>query len=310
MKGSQDVHSVQGDGDRSLVSFVSICIPAYNNADTIRGTIESVLASDYKNIEVIVVDDCSDDDTYRVAQEIKHPALSVYKNEKNLGMAGNWNKCLSLCHGDYVRLLCADDRIAPDLISREVAVLDSVPSVVMVSSDTAFVNEAGQVVGHYDRYRTPAGGLGFIIEWFRGDYYEFNEYDESKRISGRKIVRHSLFTRDYLGAPLANLFRRSAAGGFDPQFSYIIDYDFFADIALSGDVYIIPEKKNFFMLRHGSNTSEVLGGDRGPAYVDEHKRLVKKYACRLGLNGFEQWLSVMIRRVTIVLGGIYLRIKK
>ena len=91
--------------------LVSVCVPAYNNADTIRATVESVLASDYRPIEVIVVDDCSTDDTYEVISGIEHPALYIYKNEKNLGMAGNWNRCLSLCKGKYVRLLCADDRI-------------------------------------------------------------------------------------------------------------------------------------------------------------------------------------------------------
>ena len=269
-----------------MAALVSVCIPAYNNADTIRATIESVMSSDYEDIEIIVVDDCSVDDTYVEACGIADPRISVYRNEKNLGMAGNWNRCLSLCHGEYVRLLCADDRIDPDLIGREVAVLDSEPSVVMVSSDTAFIDESGRVVGHYDRYH------------------------RSGAVSGKSIVRFSFFTRDYLGAPLANLFRKSAAGEFDAGFSYIIDYDFFVGIALRGDVYIIRERKNYFMLRAGSNTSAVLSGGDSAAYVDEHKRLVKKYAAQLGQSGFGQWLSVMIRRVTVVLGGVYLKWKK
>ena len=265
--------------------LVSVCIPAFNNADTIADTIASVLASDYGNIEVIVVDDRSTDDTFSVISAVSDERVSVYKNEKNLGMAGNWNRCLSLCRGEYVRLLCADDRIDKDLISAEVAVLEGNPSVVMVSTDTAFIDENGRVVGHYDRY-----GRG--------------------RMSGKRIVRHSLFTRDYLGAPLANLFRREAAAGFDPEFSYIIDYDFFINIALQGEVFVLREKKNYFMLRSGSNTDEVLGGDRGREYVSEHKKLVAKYAPALGLNDFEKWLSVTIRKVTVFLGGIYLRIKR
>ncbi len=132
--------------------LVSVCIPAFNNADTIADTIASVLASDYGNIEVIVVDDRSTDDTFSVISAVSDERVSVYKNEKNLGMAGNWNRCLSLCRGEYVRLLCADDRIDKDLISAEVAVLEGNPSVVMVSTDTAFIDENGGVVGHCDRY--------------------------------------------------------------------------------------------------------------------------------------------------------------
>ncbi len=273
---------------------MSVCIPAYNNAGTIADTVASVLASDYENIEVIIVDDCSLDDTYKVAESIDDSRVFVYKNEKNLGMAGNWNRCLSCCKGEYIRLLCADDRIDADLIGIEAGILMEHPEVVMVSSDTAFINEAGEVVGHYDRYKKGAAGSG------------------SNAVSGKDILKHSLFTRDYLGAPLANLFRKSAAeavGGFDPSFSYIIDYDFFAGIALLGDVYILHEKKNRFMLREASNTSMVLKGAGSGAYIREHRLLVEKYADKLGLNGFEKWLSVAIRRLTIFLGGIYLRIR-
>ncbi len=267
--------------------LVSVCIPAYNNAATIKETIESVVASDYPNIEIIVVDDCSGDDTFRLLQEIESPLLSLHQNEKNLGMAGNWNKCLSLCRGKYIRLLCGDDRIAPDLISREVEIMEADPHIVMVSSDTAFVNESGKVVGHYNRYRPKGSAEGSV--------------------PGEKIVKYSLFTRDYLGAPLANLFRREAAPEFDPEFSYIIDYDFFINIALQGDVYIIPEQKNYFMLRDTSNTSAVLGGRDGKLYVKEHKRLLDKYGKKLRINAFGRWLSLMIRRATVVLGGLYLK---
>ena len=296
-----------------MAALVSVCIPAYNNGDTIKATVDSVLASDYKNIEVIAVDDCSTDDTYEVLCSIKSPKLSVYRNEKNLGMSGNWNRCLSLCKGEYVRVLCADDRIDSDLISREVAVLDAVPSVVMVSSDTAFVDESGRVVGHYDRYRAKKSvkkETNKFVSYVIREPHVTDKYDERNRVRGRQIVLHSLFTRDYLGAPMANLFRRSAAGSFDPQFSYIIDYDFFISLALKGDVYIIPEKKNYFMLRKSSNTSAVLGGGGQWAYITEHRRLVEKYAKALGLGPARRWLSVMIRRATVVLGFIYLRLHR
>ena len=276
-------------------------------------TVGSVLASDYHNIEVIIVDDASTDETFDIISGITDPRVSVFKNDNNLGMAKNWNRCLSLCRGEYIRLLCADDLIDPDLISTEVAILDSVPSVVMVSSDTAFINEAGEVVGHYDRYHIRGNPLNFLVKFATAGYGSSEKYDPFRQVPGKKILKHSLFSRDYLGAPLANLFRRSAAeavGGFDDGFSYIIDYDFFAAIAFLGDVYIIPEKKNSFRLRRGSNTSEVLGGKGTDAYLSEHKKLVKKYAPRLGLGPVSQAMSVFIRRLTIVLGAIYLKVKR
>jgi hypothetical protein len=85
-------------------------------------------------------------------------------------------------------------------------------------------------------------------------------------IDGIKVVRHSLFSRNYLGAPLANTFRREAyekLGGFDPRYHYIVDYDFYIKLALAGKIYIIHEPLNYFRIRNDSNTGEVLGGDKG-----------------------------------------------
>ncbi|MCR5545638.1 MAG: glycosyltransferase family 2 protein [Lachnospiraceae bacterium] len=270
---------------------VSICVPAYNNEDTIEETLGCVLQQTYKNIELIVVDDNSSDSTYERLVEFqkttKDNRLKIFHNESNLGMAGNWNYCLSLCEGEYLRLLCGDDLIDSDLIRREVEILEEHPEVEMVSSDTRFVGLDGSYGGTYKRYH------------------------KSGVVEGKDAVMFSFFTRDYLGAPLANLFRRSAyekVKGFDSTFSYIIDYDFYTAIALLGKIYIIHEPLNFFRLRPTSNTSEVLGGSGSDAYVKEHELLVNKYANRLHLHSWQVRLSVWIRRLMIHLGDLYLKV--
>ncbi|MCR4674300.1 MAG: glycosyltransferase [Lachnospiraceae bacterium] len=270
---------------------VSVCVPAYNNEDTIVETLECVLNQTYRDLELIVVDDNSSDATYEVirnfARERNDNRLKIFQNKENLGMAGNWNYCLSLCDGEYLRLLCGDDLIDDDLVRREVEILDQYPTVQMVSSDTRFVGLDGHLGGQYKRYH------------------------KSKVTEGRKAVLFSFFTRDYLGAPLANLFRREAyekVGGFDRNFSYIIDYDFFTAIALLGNIYILHEPLNFFRLRPTSNTSEVLGGEGANAYVEEHENLVRKYAKDLNLKEWQIRFSVTVRKAMIYLGDLYLKV--
>ena len=123
--------------------LVSVCIPAYNNADTIIETMQSVLAQTYRQLELIVVDDRSSDDTWQIVQQFRQETgderLLVYQNDKNLGMAGNWNRCMELCRGDYIKLLCADDLIHETLLEREVAVMEEHPEVNLVQTDTRFV---------------------------------------------------------------------------------------------------------------------------------------------------------------------------
>ena len=162
--------------------LVSVCIPAYNNADTILETIQSVLTQTYQNLELIVVDDRSTDDTYQVVKTFAKQAgddrLHLYQNEKNLGMAGNWNHCMELCKGDFIKLLCADDLIHETLLAREVEIMERYPEANLVQTDTRFVDMHGKTTGYYKRYH--ASGL----------------------VEGRKACRFSAFTRDIWGRRL------------------------------------------------------------------------------------------------------------
>ncbi len=271
--------------------LVSVCIPAYNNAAYIEETILSVLSSTYQNLELILVDDKSTDKTlstlYEIQSRLQDDRIVIYENEENLGMAGNWNRCLSLCQGKYIRLLCADDLIDSALIEEEVEILEANPDAVLVSSDTQFVDLYGSKAGYYRRYH------------------------KSGLINGRDAVKFSVFTRDYLGAPLANLFRRSAyeaLGGFDESFHFIIDYDFFMKLYLSGQVYVLHKPLNYFRIRSDSNTGQVMGGGEEEAYIDEHRRLMEKYQESIGLSSGQVALSVTIRRFMSFLGNIYLKI--
>lgn len=69
--------------------LVSICIPAYNNRDVIEKTIDSILNQTYTNIELVIVDDNSKDDTYEILKKIDDDRVRVLRNEQNLGMVGN-----------------------------------------------------------------------------------------------------------------------------------------------------------------------------------------------------------------------------
>ena len=267
--------------------LVSVCIPAYNSGDTILETITSVLRQTYRNLELIVVDDRSTDNTMQVLEQISDERLKVYRNEKNLGMAGNWNRCLELCSGEYLKLLCADDLIHETLIAREVELMEANPEALLVQTDTRFIDIYGKTTGFYRRYHKR--GL----------------------VNGKEACRFSVFTRDYLGAPLANLIRRSAYekyGGFDPSFVYIIDYDFYMKLACKGKIYILHEPLNSFRIRSDSNTGQVMGGGKEEIYIAEHRRLVEKYAKELRLSPWQVSLSVMIRRIMSFLGNIYLKI--
>ena len=116
--------------------LVSVCIPAYNNAAYIKETIDSILKQTWKNLELVICDDKSKDNTIEVIESIKDDRIRLCKNEKNLGMSGNWNKCLHECKGEFIKLICADDMLRKDAIEKEVRALIEHPKAVLAESDT------------------------------------------------------------------------------------------------------------------------------------------------------------------------------
>lgn len=268
--------------------LVSVCIPAYNSAIYIKKTMESVLSQKYENIELVVVDDCSRDNTVEVVRSVDDPRVRLVQNTDNLGMTGNWNKCLAEAKGDYIKLICADDILYEDSIKKELSALLKHPEVTLVMSDTALIDENGERTGCFKRY--PRSGL----------------------LEGKKVAKRALIFKSFFGAPCNTLFPRSSyekAGGFDPDFPYILDFDMWLRMACLGKIYVIHEELNGFRVRNDSNTGNLINDDR-KTYNDEHRRLLKKHNA-LGvvhLNKFELWASMMIRHWRNELIQIYLKI--
>lgn len=105
--------------NKNITGLVSIGIPAYK-ATYLYETIESALSQDYKNIELIIVDDCSPYHLENIVNKFKDSRIRYYKNKENLGKVSivhNWNKCLSFANGEFFVLLCDDDILLPNFVS-------------------------------------------------------------------------------------------------------------------------------------------------------------------------------------------------
>lgn len=268
-----------------MTDLVSICIPAYNNEKDIKGTLESLLEQTYKNIEIVVVDDASTDSTAAIVESIKDDRIHLYRNEKNLGMAGNWNRCVELAKGEYIKLICADDRLVPESIETESKAMQKDPDIVMTINDSIMINREGKKLGIFGRY--PKKGIQ----------------------DGKKLARKSMIYNNYFGMPCAVMFRKSVfekAGGFDPAYRYILDFDLWMSMAPCGKVDVLKEKLNYFMLREDSNTGKVMSKEK-KAYFEEHVYLLRKNADRLAIGKTGQFLSKVLRKGRSAAYGIWLK---
>jgi glycosyltransferase involved in cell wall biosynthesis len=102
---------------------------AYNTAAFIAEAIESVLASSYEHLELIIVDDCSGDQTHEIAlgYQQKDQRVKVYRNASNLGDYNNRNMAASYAAGEYLKYLDADDIIYPDSLRIMVSAMERYP---------------------------------------------------------------------------------------------------------------------------------------------------------------------------------------
>ena len=120
---------------------VSICIPTYNSARYLGAAVESALAQEYDDYEVVVCDNASTDGTQDLLSRYDDPRLRNVRYEELVGQAANWNRCLDLAAGDYVVLLHADDILQPQFLARAAAVLDANADVGLVHCAVQHVDQ-------------------------------------------------------------------------------------------------------------------------------------------------------------------------
>lgn len=116
------------------MSMVSVVIPAYNAEEYLDEAIESVLNQTFQDFEVIVIDDCSTDNTWPIIRNFanKDSRVRAYLNTQNLGIAGNRNKGISLATGKYLAWQDADDISLPIRLEKQYKFMESHPEVGIV----------------------------------------------------------------------------------------------------------------------------------------------------------------------------------
>ncbi|MBF4520270.1 glycosyltransferase family 2 protein [Acinetobacter towneri] len=128
-----------------MVPLVSVIMPAYNAEELISESIESVLSQTYTNFELIVIDDCSKDQTVKVVERftLKDSRVKLVKNIKNKGVAETRNAGLDQAKGSIVAFLDSDDKWEENKLEKQLAIFDKNPDIDMVYSAYYRFNNVG-----------------------------------------------------------------------------------------------------------------------------------------------------------------------
>lgn len=215
--------------------LVSVLVPTYNCGPFLAAALRSILAQDYPNLEILISDDASTDNSVATIRAIvRHdPRVRFVAQAHNLGMVANWNWCLREARGAYVKFLFGDDAFtSPHSIARLVHLLEAHPPAVLATSARELIDEHSRPAGVWNHLRTPGrhAGAAVISRCFRSN--------------------HNL-----IGEPSAVLLRRSALDrGFSPDLRQLVDLEFWLHLLQRGDLVYTPEALVAFRLHAGQQT--------------------------------------------------------
>ena len=128
--------------------LVSIGLLTYNSSSTLRRALDALVAQDYPNIEMIIFDDASSDDSYSICLEYaeRHEFIRVHRNPENLGVKGNLFQLRKETRGEYFLWACPDDWWTPDFISTLVTSIESTAGSIAALSAVEKVHRSGETV--------------------------------------------------------------------------------------------------------------------------------------------------------------------
>lgn len=226
---------------------VSICIPTYNGARYLEACLDSVLGQTYSDIEILVVDDGSTDTTFEILERYaaNDQRIRLVRNKNNFGLVGNWNRCVELARGEWIKFVFQDDLIAPTCVEEMLAA--STPDTWLTVCRRTFIFEDGTPEAtrrYYEQHPDPERVFGTGIT-----------YVPPETVCETAI---DLFGVNFFGEPTATLIRRKAFtrhGLFNPELAMICDTEYWVRLAAYHGFTYLPKTLASFRVHAGSTSA-------------------------------------------------------
>lgn len=268
----------------TLPGKISVCIPTFNGEKYLEECLNSVLNQTTSDFEVIVSDDCSTDSTCRIIESYqrKDNRIKLHRNNLRLGLYNNFNRCMDLAGGSYLKILGQDDRLEPHALELKADILENAPEVVLVSSARRHVDRDGR-----------------LLEVRPG-------YKPGETISGKQAIKENLVAmQNLIGNPSTVLFRVSSVSSpFDARYFAYGDIDFWHQLLLKGKYYSLD--RQLCSVRIHEQSATALFRD-SLAFLADILLIREKYpglANKLGLSP-DRWNRVIDEHVTKCSVGLH-----
>ncbi|MGP8200415.1 MAG: glycosyltransferase family 2 protein [Limisphaerales bacterium] len=215
---------------------ISVLMPTYNYASYLPEAIGSVLAQDFQDFELLIIDDASTDNTAGVVKPfcVRDARVNFIINPSNLGMVNNWNECLKRARGRHIKYVFGDDKLSdPQALAKMLALLRNNPGAMLAASARAILDDNSNVI---DVCRPLPNGCH----------------------NGRQIITECLIENgNLIGEPTSVLFRKEdAQRGFETAYRQFVDLEMWFHLLERGDLVYTRETLCAFR-RHAAQQTAV-----------------------------------------------------
>ncbi len=196
---------------------ITIGLPLYNGERHVRQALESICSQTMEAWELVVCDDASTDGGVGVVESIHDPRIRLIRNERRLGLGGNWNRCVKEASAPLVTLFHQDDVMHPDHLASKVRMMEGALQIVFAFSNADCIDDEGRVLDY-----SP-----FTVDWSAGE------------VSGREfLMRYLPAAVNWVCCPGVVTRREAvlACGGYDASLPFTLDMDMWLKLAVSGSV--------------------------------------------------------------------------
>jgi len=258
--------------------LVSVLIPVFNGEPFLAACLESVLAQDFGDYEVLISDDGSTDGSPAIIESYarRDSRIRSWRNPANLGIGGNFNSCLRAARGEYLKYVLQDDKLLkPSALRQMVTTLDKDPTVSLVVSASELIDAQSHVI------------------------QTRNFFGRSGVREGKDVIVHCLRKNaNVIGEPSLALFRRcQAARGFDETLKQLLDLEMWFHLLEQGRFAFIAQPLCAFR-RHPAQLTVV--NRRSGATDEEDLTIMERYYTK-------PWMKDFITPQTIFTLAYYLR---
>lgn len=234
--------------------LVSICIPTYNGSTFIEEALCSAINQSYPNLEIVVSDDASSDNTLAIIESYKNKTnlpIYIYKHVPN-GIGSNWNHCIKQAQGVYIKFLFQDDTLEPTCVEKMVTVLEHDKTIGMVASKRHLILEDSDLIHKNPKWMERHTDLQKTLG--------FNSANDLNVLT-KDLFKSSLFFEEpinKIGEPTVVLIRKNILkdiGLFREDLEQMLDFEFYYRLLKKCNIAILNEKLVSFRLHENQTTN-------------------------------------------------------